>query len=1036
MVKISHKRKAGRFWRRLFLWFVLVLLFLVLALGIVWHNRYALLEKQGQKKLAENGIIADFKIKTIGSERAILEKIAIERGQEQLFKADRIELEYQWKDALKKKFEKIIIISPEAKLTLDKNAKPKGLDFFSPNNSSGFEIPPKGIIVKSGKLDLFSPFIRGRLDVDIDFFAQDKWTVQIGADELFVTAGKAEQEFDIGAVIEKTDKDKYSFIGELAAENVKWKNWQAQKQKTNFNLSLSGNKITGWIKSKAKQINNSDVEINNHDLAFNNIKAVFDWDNKKITNYKLDWSLQTGVEITNKNKRLKITRNLMSLHALEKIPISKQFTNSLQTYGLNLLDNFQINAVGDINWQEDGYKISFAKPLKIKPLAASLKPDSSDLIWQSKNMPALSYNKKTKELLLVGNMRSNGRRALAVKDMSMVFISNNGFWFDAVKKIKARISSDNTWHEESAKIRPFDIIMDYKKPGSLGRLKIKGAVDYDGPVPGGEVLGMRAAGIINMQISGNGFSLDYTPLAETKIKNYINVSGWRAEQLKFKQEEAQELLLKQGEKLFLATNIYNVSSKIISPENDRQLDTKFAKMKIKADLLSSPQKWQIEYKNADIKSENFPAPGTKFLSENGNLNIFISPKRKLEFNADIPDADLRTNNIHAQNTKLKLSGTPDDINIVYDSKLVAMKGDIPSVPASGEARLTHGVLLGTAKSYLPSKKYKNSQNNPVKISYRSEKGIGTASVDIDRIIFRPNDLQPQDLISALRGRIADVEGEAKAHFKFEFGGGRPVRSYGEATLIDMDIGTLVGPLSGVNAKLEFSSVFPLKTKGVQSASVKLFDPGIPLKDGKIKFVIIEDGVDIKSAVWPFVNPDAKNGIGKIYISPTLWKFGPVKNKVVLNVENISLDSFLAGINKDRFYATGQIDGKLPAIIEGVNVIIDNGVLRIKDGGIIRFAHQGTDAAGKQNKVAGYAFDALKNFKYKKLEAIINGPLDGEILINLVFDGNNPDVLGGQSFLFNTSIKGELVNLMRNLSHSFSNNKNLARIIEIVPKEQK
>ena len=129
-------------------------------------------------------------------------------------------------------------------------------------------------------------------------------------------------------------------------------------------------------------------------------------------------------------------------------------------------------------------------------------------------------------------------------------------------------------------------------------------------------------------------------------------------------------------------------------------------------------------------------------------------------------------------------------------------------------------------------------------------------------------------------------------------------------------------------------------------------------------------------------------------------------------------------------ATGQVSGTLPARIKGVNVVIDNGVLAVKDGGVIRYKSAGTDAAAAHNVNAAHAFKALENFTYRQLEARIDGPLDGTMVLKIVFDGHNPEVLYGQSFQFNTLVSGELTNIARNMAGAFSNEENLSRIIEI------
>ena len=224
-------------------------------------------------------------------------------------------------------------------------------------------------------------------------------------------------------------------------------------------------------------------------------------------------------------------------------------------------------------------------------------------------------------------------------------------------------------------------------------------------------------------------------------------------------------------------------------------------------------------------------------------------------------------------------------------------------------------------------------------------------------------------------------------------------------LKDMNFGTLPGPISGMNAELSFSSFFPLQTNGVQLLTVKSFDPGFPLENGTVEFEIVPDGINLHSANWPI-------GDGQLSLDPTIWRYNAPQNRVVLRADNISLGEFFKNIGGGRLYATGNVNGVLPVVIEGVKVNVKNGSLAVRDGGVIQYSSPQTNQAGEDNQIAGYAFDALKNFEYQELEAALNGPLDGPMRLNMLFSGSNPEVLAGSEFKFNVGVEGELMNIMR------------------------
>ena len=131
---------------------------------------------------------------------------------------------------------------------------------------------------------------------------------------------------------------------------------------------------------------------------------------------------------------------------------------------------------------------------------------------------------------------------------------------------------------------------------------------------------------------------------------------------------------------------------------------------------------------------------------------------------------------------------------------------------------------------------------------------------------------------------------------------------------------------------------------------------------------------------------------------------------------------MQSLGNEDLSATGQIEGSLPILVDGVNLTVENGRVEIEDGGVITVRSKGLNRAGDENEVAKIAIDALKDFRYEKLTLDINGPLDGNMTLGAKFIGQNPEVLGGAQFLFRTSIEGELINIARNLTSNTQMNR--------------
>ena len=123
----------------------------------------------------------------------------------------------------------------------------------------------------------------------------------------------------------------------------------------------------------------------------------------------------------------------------------------------------------------------------------------------------------------------------------------------------------------------------------------------------------------------------------------------------------------------------------------------------------------------------------------------------------------------------------------------------------------------------------------------------------------------------------------------------------------------------------------------------------------------------------------------------------------------------------------------------MDVRVENGELWVKDGGVIQYRSDqlesiseldGTNeravAAIRSGNYRDAAFEALKNFEYQELRVKIDGALDGPIDVFLKADGKNDDVLGGQPFLFNINLQGELLNILRSFNTNAQIKSELAR----------
>lgn len=1022
------KPKTAKKSRWRFVWWALLwlLLGLMLCAALVWNKRYNLAEWQVRKEFAKAGITAQLEIDYINKQEAAITNISLSMDGEEFFRASGATLQYDYKQLRSGQLQRVVIKEPSLHITLDaagtitNNWMPKPSD-------KPLIFPKNGLVIEDASLGWKAPFGHGTALINTDIRSASDWTLMLDSKDSVLTDENVSVSLKYQGVVEQKTEDRFSAIGSLSTLSLDTEVLQTGAVKAGFNMVFSRGETPQFVDAKGwLNLIGADIQSENYGLDRAAVKfdleTQFDMQAKSFMRFKTDWDMNSqGIAFKNKQARSELSRVLSASDALENAPLVGAFAPYFPDTIDTVLQKFSLGGQGQFALSPTGYQVKLRDELVMKGRGASV-------MLRSTSKDVLSYDAALGAITVQADIDVTGERALRISALNMQGASADGLSLSEMERFGARIQSETDWlanvQGQTQRLAPFDIRLEYRQEGAGKTVNITGNIDYDGFVPGGDVRGLKAGGTMVAALRGDDFQLGFSPKGKVHMQAFKSSSGWRGEDVVFSVESTENLFSKTKADGRMAAVLNAISARIVSPEDDRHMMASFDSLKLVSIVENDRQSWDISITGSNITSDNFPSPGTKISAQNSTVHMELAGNGDMSFSSHSPKISIETQNVRVDSMSIDIEGAPENFKASYAAKQVELVGeDYPVLPMRGSLYFRQGVLTGDATTDLPLTK-----DTPIQISFRSVNGQGEARILIPEIKFDPYGLQPQYLIPTLKGKLADVRGTVSAQFDFEFGGGLPIRSKGTTTVVDMDIGTMVGPLTGVNTKLVFSSMFPLKTEGVQVATLSGFDPGFPLERGAIQFEIVPEGVRIDEAIWPVGNIDAPDG--KIYIAPMLWKFGNVKNKATVHVDNIELGTLLAKIGKEKFAATGQVSGTLPAIIDGVNMRIENGVLAIKDGGVIRFKTAGTDAAGMQNANAGYAFQALENFTYQKMEVRIDGPIDGDMNLDMLFDGHNPDVLGGQSFLFDVGVQGELANIVRNFSQSISNEEILKRIIHL------
>lgn len=293
--------------------------------------------------------------------------------------------------------------------------------------------------------------------------------------------------------------------------------------------------------------------------------------------------------------------------------------------------------------------------------------------------------------------------------------------------------------------------------------------------------------------------------------------------------------------------------------------------------------------------------------------------------------------------------------------------------------------------------------------YNLQVGKGNAALTFGPVFFIPQDLQPASIAPALKGLFENADGQAGGVIKFNWADGR-VQTSGAFNVTNL---TFNGPVrqvtqtGGLEGDLVFSQIRPLKTDGVQQATVRLVDlDALQLENGIVQYEFPGDNtIRVLSAIWPWFS-------GELEIADAIIPLDREKVTVPLQIRNINLAELLDYFDVDGLSGSGRLEGSLPIVFEDGKARIENGRLAAIGTGTLKYESDSLDAAAKAAGAAGrIAFEALADYRFEELVLTINGDLTGDVDFTLKMNGRTDSEIASRGLVYNINIKAPLFGLI-------------------------
>jgi translocation and assembly module TamB len=335
----------------------------------------------------------------------------------------------------------------------------------------------------------------------------------------------------------------------------------------------------------------------------------------------------------------------------------------------------------------------------------------------------------------------------------------------------------------------------------------------------------------------------------------------------------------------------------------------------------------------------------------------------------------------------------------------------PLVSEDASLRLINGRIDASATLQSPKS---STEVTKVHIAHDLGTGKGNAALTVADLRFGKS-VQPEDLTRLTLGVIANVEGAISGSGEIHW---TPdgVTSSGRFETQGLDFAAAFGPVSGLKGAIVFNDLLGLATPAGQRVTIASVNPGTLVTNGLITYQLLPDQrITVESGVWPFAG-------GDLLLDPTTLDMGQeAERKLTFRVVGLDAAKFIQQLEFENLSATGTFDGIMPMYFDASGGRIEGGRLVVRQGGGT-LAYVGEISNTAMSVYAKLAFDALKSIRYKNLTIALNGPLDGEIISQINFNGINEAPLAppksfiarqfiGLPFVFNIKVTAPFRSLM-------------------------
>ena len=223
--------------------------------------------------------------------------------------------------------------------------------------------------------------------------------------------------------------------------------------------------------------------------------------------------------------------------------------------------------------------------------------------------------------------------------------------------------------------------------------------------------------------------------------------------------------------------------------------------------------------------------------------------------------------------------------------------------------------------------------------------------------------------------------------------------------------------SGLNALAKFKNQSNIWGSEDINISLEKLNLGFELQNinSRMKLESQADNVSPRIIIRE-LEADIFNGKASLLEESTI-SIRNFESKTALLIKDWEIEKILNLYPNKDISGTGKISGLLPIDFSAKSLSVNRGKLySIKPGGTISVkANENSILDPKHNKNVVPMLRLLKNFQYEDLKIDTNLNEKGDLILNLVISGSNPEELKGQPIILNVNIEQNLLDLVESMT---------------------